>query len=89
MATINEAYEVLKDSELRARFDAGDDPNDAEAQSRGHGGPFQGSPFGQGAGGQQFFFQSGGAGGQFGGGFAQQMFQGFGGQRQGGGGFPF
>lgn len=91
MASINEAYEVLKDSELRARFDAGDDPNDPEAQSRGHGGPFQGSPFGHGAGGQQFFFKSGGSGGQqFGNGFAQQMFQGFGGQRQqGGGGFPF
>lgn len=65
MASINEAYEVLKDSELRARFDAGDDPNDPEAQSRGHGGPFQGSPFG---GGQQFVFRQQGGGSPFGGG---------------------
>ncbi|PWY65947.1 DnaJ and TPR domain protein [Aspergillus sclerotioniger CBS 115572] len=56
MASINEAYEVLSDSELRARYDNGDDPNDPESQ---RGRPFQGSPFGQG-GGQQFFFQQGG-----------------------------
>lgn len=30
MASINEAYEVLSDSELRARFDRGDDPNSHE-----------------------------------------------------------
>ena len=60
MASINEAYEVLSDPELRARFDRGDDPNSKEQQ----GSPFQGSPFGQGPGGQQFFFkQSGGGGG--------------------------
>ncbi|PGH16097.1 hypothetical protein AJ80_05312 [Polytolypa hystricis UAMH7299] len=52
MATINEAYEVLSDPELRARFDRGDDPNDPAGQSN----PFQGNPFGHG-GGQQFFHQ--------------------------------
>ncbi|KAJ5594548.1 uncharacterized protein N7459_000756 [Penicillium hispanicum] len=57
MASINEAYEVLSDSELRTRYDHGDDPNDPEAQRRN---PFQGSPFGHGGGGQQFFFQQGG-----------------------------
>ena len=62
MAEINEAYEVLSDPELRARFDRGDDPNSQEQQ----GSPFQGSPFGGGAGGgQQFFFQQGGGGGGF------------------------
>lgn len=53
MAEINEAYEVLSDPELRARFDRGDDPNSQEHQ----GNPFHGSPFGQGSGGQQFMFQ--------------------------------
>ena len=63
MAEINEAYEVLSDPELRARFDRGDDPNSQE-----QGQPFQGSPFG--GGGQQFFFQQGGGVGGFpGGGF--------------------
>ncbi|KAE8348457.1 hypothetical protein BDV28DRAFT_90477 [Aspergillus coremiiformis] len=56
MATINEAYEVLSDSELKDRYDNGDDPNDPESQ---RGNPFQGSPFGP-AGGQHFFFQQGG-----------------------------
>ncbi|KAL8828770.1 MAG: hypothetical protein Q9170_006451, partial [Blastenia crenularia] len=59
MAAINEAYEVLSDPELRARFDRGDDPNSQEQQGQ----PFHGSPFGQGPGGQQFFFQQGGGGG--------------------------
>ncbi|CAK7207742.1 hypothetical protein SEUCBS139899_010555 [Sporothrix eucalyptigena] len=51
MAEINEAYEVLSDPELRARFNRGDDPN-----SQGQPNPFQGNPFG----GQQFMFQQGG-----------------------------
>ncbi|KAK0764598.1 hypothetical protein N5P37_002064 [Trichoderma harzianum] len=56
MAGINEAYEVLSDPELRARFDRGDDPNNQE-----RGNPFQGSPFG----GQHWAFQQpGGGGGQ-------------------------
>lgn len=74
MASINEAYEVLGDRELKARFDQGDDPNDHESQ-RGH--PFHGSPFGHGGnpfgghggGGQQFNFKFGGDGGGFPGGF--------------------
>lgn len=69
MQAINEAYEVLSDPELRARFDRGDDPNSHEQQN-----PFQqGGPFG---GGRPFMFQQGGPGGgsqhfqfQFGGGF--------------------
>ncbi|KAI9788195.1 MAG: hypothetical protein M1816_007047 [Peltula sp. TS41687] len=77
MASINEAYEVLSNPELKARFDAGDDPN-APPGAGGHGGqPFYGSPFfgadgfGGGAGHhhqhqhqhqQQFVFQSGPAG---------------------------
>ena len=79
MASINEAYEVLSDPELRERFDHGDDPNDPHQG----GNPFQqGGPFGQG-GGQQFFFQQGGGGPQF-------KFTGGGFQFPGGfGGFPF
>ncbi|KAI1619865.1 DnaJ protein, subfamily C, member 3 [Exophiala viscosa] len=78
MASINEAYEVLSDPELKARFDRGDDPNDPHANQGGQ--PFQGSPFGQG--GQQFVFQQGGqAGGQ-----RQFKFSTGGG---GAGGFPF
>lgn len=53
MAAINEAYEVLGDPELRARFDRGDDPNSQES-----GNPFQGNPFG--GGGHPFMFQQGG-----------------------------
>lgn len=67
MAAINEAYEVLSDEELRARFDRGDDPNSQEGQQ---GNPFQGSPFGFGPGGHPFY--GGGGGRQFkfsGGGF--------------------
>ncbi len=82
MASINEAYEVLGDPELKARFDRGDDPNSHEQQGQ----PFQGSPFGQGPGGQQYFFRSGpgsGGGGQF------KFQQGPGGfQFPGGFGFP-
>ena len=78
MAAINEAYEVLSDPELRARFDRGDDPNDPQQGQQ----PFQGSPFGFGPGGQPVFFQQrgGGGGGSF-------KFQAGGGG--GGGGFPF
>jgi len=61
MAAINEAYEVLSDPELKARFDNGDDPNNPEQQ----GNPFQGSPFGHGQGGQQFMFRQGGGGFKF------------------------
>lgn len=77
MAQINEAYEVLSDPELKARFDRGEDPNDPMAQQGGQ--PFHGSPFG---GGQQFFFQQG-----FPGGGGQQHFKFQAGG--GGGGFPF
>ncbi|KAF9933223.1 hypothetical protein FBU30_006164 [Linnemannia zychae] len=52
MAGLNEAYEVLSDPELRARFDNGEDPNDPQAQQ---------NPFGQGFGGNPFFFQHGGS----------------------------
>jgi DnaJ homolog subfamily C member 3 len=78
MASINEAYEVLSDPELRAKFDRGEDPNDPMAQQGGH--PFHGSPFGGGQ--QQFVFQQGG----FPGG-AQFKFQAGGGNPFGG--FPF
>ncbi|KAK5267076.1 hypothetical protein LTR96_007743 [Exophiala xenobiotica] len=96
MAAINEAYEVLSDPELKARFDRGDDPNDPLSNQGGS--PFQGSPFGHPGGGgggghQQFFFQQGGGG--------QRQFKfstggmpgggggGGGGGGAGGGGFPF
>jgi DnaJ homolog subfamily C member 3 len=76
MASINEAYEVLSNSELRARFDRGDDPNDPSGQS----GPFPGgSPFG----GQPFFFQQGGFPGGGGGGSGAKF------QFHFGGGGPF
>jgi DnaJ family protein C protein 3 len=71
MAAVNEAYEVLSDPELKARYDQGDDPNDHEQQRQN---PFQGSPFGgqpfggHSGGGQQFNFKFGGGGG-FPGGF--------------------
>lgn len=76
MTAINEAYEVLSDPELKAKFDNGEDPNDPLANQGGS--PFQGSPFSQG--GQQFFFQQGFPGG--GGGQRQFKFS------TGGGGFP-
>ncbi|KAF9425020.1 hypothetical protein BGZ94_007922 [Podila epigama] len=52
MASLNEAYEVLSDPELRQRFDNGEDPNDPQSQQ---------NPFGQGFGGHPFFFQQGGS----------------------------
>lgn len=75
MAAVNEAYEVLSNPELRARFDAGDDPND----------PTGGNPFAQG-GGNPFahFFNAGGGGGFPGGGFPGGGFPG-----GGPGGFQF
>lgn len=46
MAAINEAYEVLSNPELRARFDRGDDPNSHEQQAPFHGTHFaHGNPF--------------------------------------------
>lgn len=66
MANINEAYEVLSDPELRARFDRGDDPNSHEQQGSHQGNPFGSQPFmfQQGHGGQQFQFKFGGGGGR-------------------------
>ena len=57
MATVNEAYEVLSDPELRARFDNGDDPNDPSGGVGPGGGG--GNPFAH-------FFQQSGGGGPFG-----------------------
>ncbi|KAI9659252.1 MAG: hypothetical protein M1829_006592 [Trizodia sp. TS-e1964] len=59
-AEVIQAYEVLSDAELKARYDRGDDPNDQSQQSH----HFQ-HPFG---GGQQFFFNQGGGGFKFAGG---------------------
>ncbi|KAG8732814.1 hypothetical protein FRC10_000600 [Ceratobasidium sp. 414] len=65
MAAVNEAYEVLSDPQLRARFDNGDDPNDPTA-GQGQGFPGGGFPGGfqfQQGGGMPFqnmFFQRGG-----------------------------
>jgi DnaJ family protein C protein 3 len=75
MAAVNEAYEVLSNPELRARFDNGDDPNDPAGA--------QGGPGGGGFGG--FQFQQGGFGG--GGGFpgGHPFAQFFSGQGGGGG----
>jgi DnaJ family protein C protein 3 len=73
MASVNEAYEVLSDPELKSRYDRGDDPNDHEQQRQN---PFQGSPFAGGhsfghshghGGGPQFNFKFAGGGFQFGG----------------------
>lgn len=73
MTALNEAYEVLSNPELRARYDNGDDPNDP--MSGQHGNPFaggSGNPIFQ-----QFFQQGGGnpfAGGGFSGGSGGQTF---------------
>ncbi|KAG9250142.1 uncharacterized protein F5Z01DRAFT_422490 [Emericellopsis atlantica] len=84
MTSINEAYEVLSNPELRARFDAGDDPNSHESGSGRN--PFEGSPFNFGGGGfgpgggqrkTSFKFNTGGAGKQGGGNpFGQFQFDG-------------
>lgn len=86
MASINEAYEVLSDPELKQRYDNGDDPNDPMARQGGN--PFEGGmPFGfPMGGGQQFMFQQGGGGG--GGGKRSFKFS-SGGQGGGQGGMPF
>ncbi|KDN36945.1 hypothetical protein RSAG8_10479, partial [Rhizoctonia solani AG-8 WAC10335] len=69
MAAVNEAYEVLSNPELRARFDNGDDPNDPTSGQGGHGFPggFPGG-FHHQQGGMpfqnMFFGQGGGRGGQ-------------------------
>ncbi|PHH58600.1 hypothetical protein CDD81_5140 [Ophiocordyceps australis] len=80
MAAINEAYEVLSDAELRARFDRGDDPNSSEKSNPfadGSGGPPPGFMFQQGEGGPFMFQQHGGG--------SQQGFK----FHFGGGGGPF
>ena len=60
-------------TELRARFDAGDDPNDPHS---GQGGsPFGPGGGGFGGGGQPIFFQQSGSFGGGGGGGFQQFFQ--------------
>lgn len=63
MAAVNEAYEVLSDPELRARFDRGDDPNSQERSS-----PFEGNPYHFGGPGTQFKFTHSGGGSRKGGG---------------------
>jgi len=70
MAAVNEAYEVLSDPELKARYDQGDDPNDHTQQRQN---PFQGSPFGGFGGGHPF--KHGGGSQQFNFKFAQGGFQ--------------
>ncbi|GAA5870180.1 hypothetical protein JCM8547_006910 [Rhodosporidiobolus lusitaniae] len=84
MAALNEAYEVLSNPELRARFDAGDDPNDPTSGHGPQGHPGGGFPFG----GNPMFFQQSGFGGSGGGGGFEQFFQ-QGGGGQGGGGQQF
>ena len=49
MAEINEAFGVLSDPELRARYDQGDDPNDPTGGQDAYEHPFaQGNPFARG-----------------------------------------
>ncbi|WVR04336.1 hypothetical protein IAU60_001336 [Kwoniella sp. DSM 27419] len=62
MAALNEAYEVLSDTELRQRYDNGDDPNDPQS-GQGH------NPFAHHGGGFPHFFQQGFQQGGFPGGF--------------------
>ena len=61
MAEINQAYEVLSNEEMRARFDQGDDPNDPTGGGQGGGGG-PGHPFAFHANGHPFMFQHGGFG---------------------------
>lgn len=87
MADINEAYEVLSDPELKARYDQGDDPNDTSGGggAGGHpGGPHPGAAFFAGHP-MHNFFQGAGGGQQF------KFFTGPGGQgqRKGGGSGSF
>lgn len=63
MASVNEAYEVLSNPELRQRYDSGDDPNDPTSGHQGN--PFAGGGFGGGHPFAQFFQQQGGSGFQF------------------------
>ena len=71
MADINQAYEVLSDSEKRQQFDNGFDPYDPEsAQQQQHHNPFGGhhhggNPFAHHFGGQGFPFGGGSDGHQF------------------------
>ena len=86
MASVNEAYEVLSNPELKARFDNGDDPNDPTSGQGGgpsgqggfhpyYGSPSGGSAGGGAAGGQQFFNQFFNGQGGFGG--SQNFKQGY------------
>jgi len=57
---IGEAYEVLSDPEMKARYDRGEDVSgQPQQQQHHHGFPFGGGPFGGGpfGGGQQFHFR--------------------------------
>ncbi|KAF9288327.1 hypothetical protein BGZ68_000457 [Mortierella alpina] len=67
MAAVNEAYEVLSNPELKARYDNGEDPTNPQGQQ---------APFTQGFNGQPFFFQQGGSpSGQAGGGSGGYSFK--------------
>ncbi|KAG9320269.1 hypothetical protein KVV02_003926 [Mortierella alpina] len=67
MAAVNDAYEVLSNPELKARYDNGEDPTSPQGQQ---------TPFTQGFNGQPFFFQQGrGPSGQSGGGSGAYSFK--------------
>ncbi|RLV93010.1 Chaperone protein DnaJ [Spathaspora sp. JA1] len=92
MQEINQAYEVLSNEELRARYDMGDDPNDnsgTSPKSGYNGGGFQFSGF-NGFNGGFNGFPGGGGRRRGGNGGGEQFFQFFGGQGgRRGGGFKF